>query len=208
MVFASLGKLIMRPSEIEYKRFCESINHIVEITQSLWDKAAMDLYICEYEKDEHLLRAGEVGEFVYFILKGVIRLFYTTEKGREYLRSFGVEGEACGSFYSSLTGTPCRFGIQALEPTRVIRARFADFTQLFETDIRWERVGRLLAEQHFILKEQREAALLLDDAETRYKQFLEDYPGLDERIAQYHIASYIGVTPVTLSRVRKKMRID
>jgi len=67
-------------------------------------------------------------------------------------------------------------------------------------------LGRILAEQHFILKEQREAALLLDDAETRYRQFLSDYPGLDKRIAQYHIASYIGVTPVTLSRIRKKMR--
>lgn len=117
-----------------------------------------------------------------------------------------LKNDMCGSFYSSLTRTPCRFGIQALEKTRVIKARFADFTRLFDTDIRWERLGRVLAEQHFILKEQREAALLLDDAETRYRQFLEDYPGLDKRIAQYHIASYIGVTPVTLSRVRKKMR--
>ena len=198
----------MQPTQEEYDRLYQAINGIVEIPKTLWDNSFSALSVFCYDKNAHLLRAGEVGEYTYFILKGVIRLFYTCDKGREYVRSFGVEGDMCGSFYSSLTRTPCRFGIQTLEPTRVIRARFDDFTKLFETDIRWERLGRLLAEQHFILKEQREAALLLDDAETRYKQFLQEYPGLDKRIAQYHIASYLGVTPVTLSRIRKKMRLD
>lgn len=197
----------MRLNEMENDRLYKAINSIVEIPKTLWESASLDLCICHYKKNEHILSAGEVGEFTYFILQGVIRLFYTCEKGREYVRSFGVEDDMCGSFYSSLTQTPCRFGIQALEQTRVIRARFHDFTKLFDRDIRWERLGRVLAEQHFILKEQREAALLLDDAETRYRQFLKEYPGLDKRIAQYHIASYIGVTPVTLSRVRKKMGI-
>lgn len=197
----------MQPNEEERERLYRSISDIVDIPRTLWDASLSHLSVCCYEKDAHLLHAGEVGKCTYFILQGVIRLFYTCEKGREYVRSFGVEDDMCGSFYSSLTHTPCRFGIQALESTRVIRAQFDDFTRLFETDIRWERLGRLLAEQHFILKEQREAAFLLDDAETRYKQFLKDYPDLDKRIAQYHIASYLGVTPVTLSRIRKKMRI-
>lgn len=68
-----------------------TVNDIVEIPRSLWNGAAIDFSICHYEKDEHLLCAGEVGEFTYFILEGVIRLFYTCEKGREYVRSFGVE---------------------------------------------------------------------------------------------------------------------
>lgn len=197
----------MKPTPNESDRLYQSINDIVAIPQTLLQESLPHLSVVSYEKDAQVLLAGDVGEHIYFILQGVMRLFYTDENGREYVRSFGVEGDMCGSFYSSLTRTPCRFGIQALEPTRVIRAKFDDFTRLFDTDIRWERLGRLLAEQHFILKEQREAALLLDNAETRYRQFLEDYPGLDKRIAQYHIASYLGVTAVTLSRIRKKMRV-
>ena len=68
--------------------------------------------------------------------------------------------------------------------------------------LRWERLGRLLTEQLYIKKEQREAEFLLDDAPTRYRNFQKQYPGLEDRLPQYHVASYLGITPVALSRIR------
>ena len=68
----------------------------------------------------------------------------------------------------------------------------------------WQIVARKLAEMVFILKEKREAELLLSDAQERYQQFLADYPNLEKHIAQYHIASYLGITPESLSRIRAK----
>jgi CRP-like cAMP-binding protein len=65
-----------------------------------------------------------------------------------------------------------------------------------------------IAESLFIKKERREATLLLDDAKTRYLNFLEEYPGLETRLKQYHIASYLGITPVSLSRVRAQLKLN
>lgn len=198
----------MRPSATELLRLYDAINSLITLPEKLGRSCIPLLSVRNYKKNEHLLHAGDVAEYAYFILDGIVRLYYTREDGREYVRSFGVENDMCGAFYSSLTQTPCRFGIEALTQTRVIQAKFSDIRGLFETDIYWERLGRVLAEQNFISKEKREAELLLDDAETRYQHFLEEYPDLEARIAQYHIASYIGVTPVSLSRIRTKKKKD
>ena len=158
-----------------------------------------------YKKEEYLLRAGDVGDHIYYVLRGLLRQFYTTDEGKEFNKSFSVENEPCGSFRSSLTATPSRFAIQALEPTEVLAVRFSELTALFETDVHWERLGRKSAEYQTLLNEEREAEFLLDSAAVRYRRFQEQYPGLEARIPQYHVASYLGITSVALSRIRGKL---
>ncbi|MCP4271690.1 MAG: Crp/Fnr family transcriptional regulator, partial [Gammaproteobacteria bacterium] len=80
----------------------------------------------------------------------------------------------------------------------------APVVNLFDQHRCWEKLGRLLAEQLYIKKETREAEFLLDDAETRYLNFQTNYPGLEDRLTQYHVASYLGITPVMLSRIRRR----
>lgn len=182
------------------------LNRISAIPEELWVECHHLFSVHHFKRDEYLLHAGDVGTYAYYVDEGLVRLFYTNENGREFVKSFAAADDFCGSLNSSLFKTPCRFSIQALEPTTVFRTRFDQIVALFPTDIRWERLGRKLAENYALLKEQREAEFLLDSAETRYRRFLEDYPDLDQRIAQYHIASYLGITDVALSRIRKKMR--
>ncbi len=79
-----------------------------------------------------------------------------------------------------------------------------EVVHLFKQSQYWEKLGRILAEQLFVKKETREASFLLDNAEARYIRFLKDYPNLEDRITQYHIASYLGITPVMLSRIRQE----
>jgi CRP-like cAMP-binding protein len=195
----------MAPTQEQMQALHETINRVSPIPAGLWQAAAPLFSERLYHKDEYLLRAGEVGEWTYFVWRGVLRLFYITNDGREYVKSFGAEGDFCGSLASSLSGQPNRFHIQALEECQVVRARFADITRLFPTDIRWERLGRRLAEGYALLKEKREAELLLDTAEDRYRRFGSEYPGLEGRIAQRHIAAYLGITDVALSRIRRRM---
>ena len=173
-----------------------------------WELGARLFSYRPMARDEYLLHAGDVSDWLYFALKGVLRQFYTTEDGKEFNKSFSVEGEPCGSFRSALAREPSRFGIQALESGELLRVRFAELMALFDRDVHWERVGRRGAEYQTLLNEEREAEFLLDTAAVRYRRFRERHPGLGSRIAQYHIASYLGITPVALSRIRGKLRDD
>jgi CRP-like cAMP-binding protein len=153
------------------------------------------------------VRAGDKPDSLCFVNAGLLRFYYQTESGKEFNKSFSAENEFAGNYSAYLTATGSRFSIQALEDSHLLVAGFAEITSLYARHPCWERFGRLMAEQLYIKKEQREAEFLLDDAETRYRNFLARHPGLEQRLTQYQIASYLGITPVALSRLRKKMNM-
>jgi CRP-like cAMP-binding protein len=157
-------------------------------------------------KGEYFIRAGETPEHSGFINAGLVRFFYQTPKGQEFNKSFAYENQFMGAYSAFLTGTSTRFNIQALEECSILVVKIRHLVALFDKHGCWEKFGRILAEQLYIKKEQREAEFLLDDAEIRYQKFLQRYPGLEQRLAQYHIASYVGITPVALSRIRNKIK--
>jgi CRP-like cAMP-binding protein len=99
---------------------------------------------------------------------------------------------------------PTRFSIQALEECHLLICDLHNVINMFDRHGCWERLGGILAEQLYIKKEAREAEFLLDDAETRYHNFQKVYPGLEGRLTQYHVASYLGISPVALSRIRRR----
>ncbi len=152
------------------------------------------------------IEAGESSRHFAFVNSGLLRLFYRHNDGRELNKSFVTENHFVGAYSAYLTDTPTRFTIEALEQTLLLEASLDRVVELSEQYPCWEHFRRLLTEQLYIRKEQREAEFLLDDAETRYHLFQQRYPGLEDRIAQYHIASYIGITPVALSRIRKRTK--
>lgn len=156
------------------------------------------------KQGDYLIRAGENAKQLAFVNAGLLRFYYQTRDGKEFNKSFIVENQFAGAYSAFLTATPARFSIQALEESHLLVANLNDIVQLFEKQACWEKLGRLLAEQLYIKKETREAEFLLDDAETRYHNFQAAYPGLEDRLAQYHVASYLGITPVALSRIRKR----
>jgi CRP-like cAMP-binding protein len=100
---------------------------------------------------------------------------------------------------------PSYFSVQSLADSELITFRYKDFQALYDRHVCWERLGRIIAEQLFINKETRERELLLLSAEARYRMFLERYGHLSGQIPQYHVASYLGITPVALSRIRRSL---
>jgi CRP-like cAMP-binding protein len=162
---------------------------------------------CRFEKNDYLIRAGDVAKNFYFIIEGLVRFFYSTEDGKEFNKSFAVENGYAGSFHSLILQAPCGFFIQTLERTNTLVLPNQLLRELYERHSCWERLGRRNAENMVMVKEAREKELLLDSLESRYRRFLKEYPGLADRIPQYHIASYLGVTNVALSRIRRKINL-
>lgn len=156
----------------------------------------------QLKQGDYFVRAGVKSGELGFINAGLVRFFYQTPDGKEFNKSFVAENQFIAAYSSFLTQSDPRYSIQALEDCFLLVADLRAVVALFEESRCWERLGRIFAEQLFIKKESREAEFLLDDAKTRYQTFQQNFGELEDRLPQYHIASFLGITPVALSRIR------
>ncbi|WP_414588554.1 Crp/Fnr family transcriptional regulator [Scytonema sp. PCC 10023] len=126
-----------------------------------------------------------------------------TDDGMESNKAFIAENTFAGSLAAYNLDLPIVYGVQALEPTMLLTASFSDFVALFDQHPIFDRLGRKLAEWLLIRKELRARSLLQQQATERYLDFVKQYPDLVKRVPQYHIASYLGITEVSLSRLKR-----
>jgi CRP-like cAMP-binding protein len=153
-------------------------------------------------RGEFFLRAGERPARIGFMTSGWLRYFHTDEEGREYIRYF-CHGENFVSSQSALIeGRPSEFSIQAIEPSSLLAFEYSDWLGLLDSHPGWGAIHQAVLERALVASERRERSLILDDARRRYLAFLEEYPGIEEHVRQYDIASYLGISPVSLSRIR------
>lgn len=175
----------------------------------LSDQAWEDVRSCfhEYQLDagEFFLEAGEIAQYGGFVIQGILREFFITLKGQEFNKNFNLEGEFTGSLFDLITAEPSTASIQALTPARLLICRFADLQELYNKYQEWEHIGRLLAENLFMIKARREWEFMTLSAEQRYLLLTQRNPDLEKRISQYHLASHLGISPVSLSRIRRKL---
>lgn len=154
---------------------------------------------------EYLFKAGDIPRFFYFVNRGLFRYVYIDDDGNEYTKGFQDEGKYVVAYSAMQLNRGSYFYAEALEDSEVVIIDFERWNKLMEKYSGIVRYEMLMVRSAFYKKEFREKELLLDDAEARYKTFLSEYQNLECRLKQYHIASYLGITPVALSRVRKKM---
>lgn len=162
----------------------------------------------EVARDAHLVRAGETSPHVFFIAEGLLRLYYTTPDGRERNKAFYGEGSMVGAVSAAIRAQPSAFSIQALEPARLIQAEFPLLYHNAHAHAVTARTVIDLLSEAFIRNERREAMLLTLGAEDRYRWLQDCEPELLERVPQFHLASYIGIDPVSLSRLKRSLRQD
>lgn len=155
-----------------------------------------------------LLHAGDVATMVAFVVRGVLREFFTLPDGTERTKAFVVEGEISGSLADLLSGSASQASIIAEESTRVLIAPHAALRELGAHHDGWAQFGRRVKEALLARKAQREYELLALDAGARYAAFTERFPGIEARVAAKHVASYVGITPVHLSRLRRRRRAE
>ena len=141
-----------------------------------------------------------------FVQHGLLRFFYSSADGKETNKAFVAEGEFAAPLASAELNVPLYFGVQALESTSLLVAPLAELKQLYATNIAFERFGRKLAEYLLIRKEVRMRSLLEQTATQRYLAYITQNPNLVERIPQYQLAAYLGITEVSLSRIKATLR--
>ncbi len=157
------------------------------------------------KKGDYFVREGQIAKELAFLEKGVVRVFYRSNKGIEYNKQFFINPALVGGYTSLITGKPSRINQQALSDCTLKVAQYADIQALCAAYPDIERAARILAEHYFVEKEEREIEIVLLDAEERYLIFQKQFSQLEQQIPQYHIASYLGITPTQLSRIRKKL---
>lgn len=155
---------------------------------------------------EYFLREGTVPKSIAYINSGLFRYVYITDTGVEYTKGIISEGLFLASYSSMITQTNSHFYIEALEDAEIIEIPYAKLQKLVESDIFWTKFMLKMVEKGFGIKEKREREFLLLDAETRYLNFLREFPHLEKRVKQIVIASYLGIHPESLSRIKKKIR--
>jgi len=155
-------------------------------------------------KGDHLLEAGNVCRYLAFIETGLVR-YYINQDGDEKTNYFNKEGEFVCDYQSFLPKTPAGVNIQALEDTVVYVINFDDLQQFYKEVEHGERFGRLGIEQVFVNVINQVVSLYVDPPDARYQKFITNFSDLVQRIPQYYIASFVGIKPQSLSRIRKRI---
>jgi CRP-like cAMP-binding protein len=155
-------------------------------------------------KRTFLLKPGEIDRHIYFVNRGCLRMLYTDNNGLEHNICFYPENWWTCDIVSFFKETPATNAIQALEDSEVYYMSLPRLEELFLEVPKFERFFRILVQNGFDLYEKRITSNLSKTAEERYLEFRKLYPGLESRIAQKHIATYLGITPAFLSMMRKK----
>jgi CRP-like cAMP-binding protein len=162
----------------------------------------------ELKKGDFFAMEGRSETSIGFMISGVVRAFYRNNEGIEYNKTFFTDNEFFGAYASLVTLDKNQINIQALTDCKVLIANYQAITALFVEYRQIETLARLIAEKFYVNKEKREIELVLLQADARYKIFKLEYPNLENRIPQYHIASHLGITPTQLSRIRAKNNLQ
>ena len=157
------------------------------------------------KKKEVLLFAGDVSNHMQFIAKGCMRAYYMDEGAKEHIVQFGIEGWWINDLYSYLTQTPAKQFIQALEPTTIFQIHRDTLNELYDQIPAIERFFRLKFEKAYVALQDRNLYSISKTAEERYLEFRMKYRSIEQRVPQYMVASYLGITPEFLSALRRNI---
>ncbi|WDO02640.1 Crp/Fnr family transcriptional regulator [Aeromonas allosaccharophila] len=149
-----------------------------------------------------LWHAGDSPDLLVRVEQGLLRAKVVLADGREYIKEFYWEGDEFLDFHHLLSGEPARYSVEALEPCRLQLFQLADLRQL----CCWPIWYRHLLEVQLRIKEEKELLLLTGSPQARYQHFLDSFPALDARVPDHQIAAYLGITPISLSRIRKRLK--
>ena len=153
------------------------------------------------KKGEHLLRAGDLARHVVFVRRGLVREYYLDGRGQEATRRFCVQGDFSGSLADLISRRPAAVSIECLEAGEIVEVEWSRVDALSDLHPSLMKLLRRFAEGLYVRKTQREHEMLTMPAARRYRSFVEQAPDLEARLPRLMVASYLGITPVHLSRI-------
>jgi CRP-like cAMP-binding protein len=156
-------------------------------------------------KKQYLLQEGDVCKFSAFVEKGALRLYSLDDKGGEHILQFAMEGWHIADLYSFLTGETSTYNIEAMEDCELVLITKQSHDELLDKMPKYERYMRLQITNAYLAMQRRLTSIISMPLDERYANLNKDYPHIVQRVPQHMIASYMGLTPETLSRVRRKI---
>jgi len=181
------------------------INSRVLLTEEEFNICTKFFISKKLKKHQFLLNEGDVCKYIGFVNSGCLREYKIDNKGVEHILQFAIEDWWVSDLNSFLTGLPANYNIDSLQDSEVLLLEKSAREELLKNCPKMERFFRLLIEANHIATQQRIADSLSASAEERYLKFIKTYPKLIEQVPQNQIASYLGITPQSLSRIRKEL---
>ena len=181
------------------------LNSISELSEETWKEVFPLFTKLELSPGDFFVKENVYAKKIAFLEEGIIRAFFTNKEAKEYNKQFFVDASLIGAYSSLLTNERNKIPQQALSKCILWEAKYSDIKKLFEKFHDFEKLGRKIAEYYFLEKERKELEMALLNATERYLLFKKRFPNLEQKIPQYHIASYLGVTATQLSRLRNKL---
>lgn len=179
-------------------------NNVKEFDQSLWEAFSEKLEKQVYPKRTTLVELGDIENYIWFIESGSVRFVIPTFED-DLTFGFAFSNEFFSAYDSFITKSPCAYQLKTISETVIYRIHRDDLEELYTTIPNATTIGRQMAEASFIKKKKREMSFLLQSAEDRYLELFESNPTLIKTMPLKYVASFIGVTPQALSRIRARI---
>ena len=188
-----------------YELFFKSLNEKIALTNE--EEGIIKSYLTpkKLRKKQYLLQAGDICKAIAFVEKGTLRAYSTDEKGNEHIIQFALEGWTISDLYSFMTGEPAQYHIDALEDSELVLITKSAQDEILKRVPKYETYTRMQLTGAYMAMQRRLTSIISLPVEERYVQFISIYPDIAQRVPQHMIASYMGLKPETLSRIRKKI---
>lgn len=186
---------------IRHPRIFEAVKRLAPVPPEQWVRLEGFLRPRRLLKGQLFIEPGQPSHEAAIVVSGLMRFYYTDSEGHEATKAFRGPGELVAAYAELLDKRPSRTTISALEDSELLVLRYERVTALYKDHPCWQELGRVIAEDHYRQRERREQELLLNSATERYRTFLTEKPELAAKLPQKIIASYLGITPVALSRI-------
>lgn len=185
-------------------KILEYITKYIALTEEEKVAILKDLPYRTFGKGEHILRQGQICYECYFTIEGLVRQYELVD-GEERTTDFYTEGDAIVAFDSAAKKIPCQFSWVCEEDTTLVIGRLDKTEEIYSRNPKLEKMSGLFISQEFGKYQRLSASFITLSPEERYLQLLDSRPDLANRVPQYHLASYLGIKPETLSRIRKRL---
>lgn len=190
-----------------FKALKNTLDSYYSITDQTWKEFKKICEIKQINKNDYAFDIYNSKDEFYFIYKGLFRAFRVNEEAKEYTKNFFWEGRLFGSMLFLLFKLPITASVQAIEDSIVVAINHTKYRELLEKSEDLKMYQILYLEKHWMLqKDPYISSLVLEDAQIRYQKFLNEFDHIIHRLSQHHIASYLGISPTHLSRIKKELK--
>ncbi len=187
-----------------YKGILDHVAKYVELSDSEIDEFISILKTTRVKKRQFIVQPGFVSEYRNYIVEGAVRVFYLDDSGKEHTIIIAIEDWFFTDFYSYLNRTPAEYYAEALEDSLILQMKYEDVEELCRRIHSLSEYFRLFTERSMAHSYKRTISNFSKTSEERYWEYVNKYPQIANRIPQYVLASYLGISPESISRIRSK----